>query len=342
MEIVVHNLNYTLMITTFVFVTMMFVDYIEVLTQGKMSKIIKGSYFRQYVITSALAATPGCLGAFMNVSFYVHGLLTFGAIVGSMIATSGDEAFVMLALFPKQALILFGILFILGIIFAFLIDKIAPILKIKPCQVCHLSELHLEKECKILNLGGIIEHFRKITFVRFLLLVIFLIVIFGCLGGIIGSGDSNWERVTFIFLLALAIFIIITVPEHYLEEHIWTHIFKRHLWRVFLWTFFALLVIDVGLKFWDLEVFTKTHLVWVLLIASLVGLIPESGPHLIFVMMFAKGLIPFSVLLASSIVQDGHGMLPLLSSSRKDFLLIKLINFILGLTGGLILYLMGG
>ncbi|MCK4348834.1 MAG: hypothetical protein KAW47_09485, partial [Thermoplasmatales archaeon] len=52
---------------------------------------------------------------------------------------------------------------------------------------------------------------------------------------------------------------------------------------------------------------------WVLLIASLIAIIPEFGPHLVFVTMFAKGLIPFSVLLASSIVQDGHGMLPLLS-----------------------------
>jgi len=342
MEIIVHSLNQTLMITAFVFVMMMLVDYIEILTQGKMSKMLKGSYFRQYVITCALASIPGCLGAFMNVSFYMHGLLTFGAIVGSMIAVSGDEAFVMLFLFPKQALILFGILFILGIISAFLIDKIAPILKINPSQVCHLSELHLEKECKILDLGGVIEHFRKITFVRFLLIVIFLIIIFGFVRGIIGSEDGNWERVTSIFLVVLAIFIIITVPDHYLEEHIWTHIFKRHLWRVFLWTFFALLVVEVGLKFWDLEAFTKSHIVWVLLIASLVGIIPESGPHLIFVMMFAKGVIPFSILLASSIVQDGHGMLPLLSYTRKDFLLIKLINFLLGLTCGLILYMIGG
>lgn len=154
MEILTHNLKHALMITTFVFVMMMLVDYIEVLTQGKMSAAIKGSYWRQYVIASALAATPGCLGAFMNVSFYVHGLLTFGAITGSMIATSGDEAFVMLAMFPKQAFILFGILFILGILSAWAIDKIAPILRIKPSKICELSELHLEEEgCKILISG---------------------------------------------------------------------------------------------------------------------------------------------------------------------------------------------
>lgn len=61
----------------------------------------------------------------------------------------------------------------------------------------------------------------------------------------------------------------------------------------------------------------------------------------VFVMMYAQGLVPFSVLLASSIVQDGHGMLPLLSYTVKDSLLIKLVNLVIGLTVGIILYSLG-
>ena len=86
-----------IMITIFVFTMMLLVDYINVITKGKMQKKVKGGIGRQYIIASFLGSTPGCLGAFMNVSFYVHGLITFGAIVGGMIATCGDEAFVMLA-----------------------------------------------------------------------------------------------------------------------------------------------------------------------------------------------------------------------------------------------------
>lgn len=41
-----------------------------------------------------------------------------------------------------------------------------------------------------------------------------------------------------------------------------------------------------------------------------------------------------SVLLDSSIVQDGHGMLPLLAHSRRSFLGIKLVNFVAGLLVG--------
>jgi hypothetical protein len=74
---------------------------------------------------------------------------------------------------------------------------------------------------------------------------------------------------------------------------------------------------------------------WIVLaVACLIGLIPESGPHLVFVMLFARGEIPFSILLASSIVQDGHGMLPMLAQSRRTFVTVKAINFVVGLAVG--------
>ncbi|HIE03364.1 MAG TPA: selenocysteine protein, partial [Candidatus Latescibacteria bacterium] len=92
---------------------------------------------------------------------------------------------------------------------------------------------------------------------------------------------------------------------------------------------------------WNLEAFVRAHMFWVLLIAALVGVIPESGPHLIFTMMFAKGLIPFSVLLTGSIVQDGHGMLPLLAYTFRDSMIVKLFNLVIGLSIGLILYKTG-
>ena len=171
-----------------------------------------------------------------------------------------------------------------------------------------------------------------------LTLVLFTIAI---LTGILGPAEWNWQRIILITLLPIVIFIATTVPEHYLREHTWDHIVKKHLWRVFLWTFGALLVVDLGLKYWNLESFVQAHMVWVLVIATLVAIIPESGPHLIFVMMFADGLIPISVLLASSIVQDGHGMLPLLSYTLKDSVLIKLFNLAIGLGLGLILYSLG-
>ena len=53
--------------------------------------------------------------------------------------------------------------------------------------------------------------------------------------------------------------------------------------------------------------------------------------------------IPFSVLFTASFVQDGHGMLPMLSYSVKDSLLIKLLNYVFGVFvgGGLYFFVWG-
>ena len=341
MEHLIDIFKHSAMITVFVFVMMMLVDYINVLTSGRMSKVIKGGQLRQYVVACFLGATPGCLGAFMNVTFYVHGLLTLGAIVGGMIATCGDEAFVMLAMFPGKALLIFAILFVLGIISSWIVDKAAQILRIKPCDACQLSDIHIEEECRCLGWREALHHLKKISFARFLLLALLMIFIYGFCTGLIGSLNWDWQRITFISLLTIAIYIVVTVPEHYLEHHIWNHIGKEHLWKIFLWTFGALLIIDMGLRYWDIESFVESHMLWVLLIAVLTAMIPQSGPHFIFVMLFADGLIPFSVLLASSIVQDGHGMLPLLSYTIRDSVLIKLFKVVIGLAVGLILFKAG-
>ncbi len=342
MEILLESLKHSLMITVFVFAMLMLVDYFNVLSRGRMTSAIRGGRFRQYVVASFLGATPGCLGAFMNVSFYVHGLMSFGAIVGGMIATSGDEAFVMLAMFPGKAILLFGILFVSGIVLAWVADRVASILRIEPSQECQLAQVHKEEIGRFFEKDEILGHFRKLSLARFVLMVLLVTFLYGIASGIIGPEDWDWKRVTFIALLSISLSIVVTAPEHYLEEHIWNHIARKHLWRIFLWSFFAILIVDIGFRYWDLQAYVKGHMMWVLLIASLVAVIPESGPHLVFVVMFAKGLIPFSVILASSMIQDGHGMLPLLSYSVRDSVLIKLFNLCFGLIIGAVLYLFEG
>ncbi len=277
----------------------------------------------------------------MNVSFYVHGLLTFGAIVGGMIATSGDEAFVMLALFPTKALFLFALLMVMGIIFGYLADKIALVLKIVPCQECQLQQVHTIDLYKPLDKNELSRSLFSISFQRAVLLLGIVNFLVFLTTGILGPPSWNWEKITLVALIAVAIVIIGSAPDHYIKEHIWLHITKKHLWRVFLWSFFAILFVNIGLEKWNLETFVKTHMAWVLLVSALVGVIPESGPHMIFVIMFAHGHIPFSVLLTSSFVQDGHGMLPLLSYTVKDSILIKLFNLVFGLLVGGIFFVLG-
>ncbi len=277
MELVWHTFVHAIKISLFVFLMMILIDYLNVKTHGHLRELVRGRKWRQYSLSSFLAATPGCLGAFMDVSLYVHGLISFGALTGAMVATSGDEAFVMLAMFPEKAILLFTGLFILGIVLGGVTDALKKLAHISTCEACHLQKYHPQQNSL----------------------------------------------------------------RHYLTVHIWRHIFKKHIIRVFLWTFGALLVVNLGLSYWNLESFVKENVVWIGLISVLVGIIPESGPNLIFITLYAKGLIPISVLIANSIVQDGHGMLPMLSYSVKDSIRIKIFNMTYGVLIGGAIYLFG-
>ena len=88
------------------------------------------------------------------------------------------------------------------------------------------------------------------------------------------------------------------------------------------------------LQYVDIEHWISDNTVLMILLATLVGIIPESGPHMIFVTLFAAGVVPFPVLLASSISQDGHSSIPLLAESRKSFAWAKLINCVVALAAG--------
>jgi hypothetical protein len=93
--------------------------------------------------------------------------------------------------------------------------------------------------------------------------------------------------------------------------------------------------------FLDINSIVENNMIIILLLAVLIGVVPESGPHLVFVTLFAAGTIPFSVLLASSISQDGHGMLPLFAESKKNFISVKIVNMIVAFIVGGIGFFMG-
>lgn len=125
--------------------------------------------------------------------------------------------------------------------------------------------------------------------------------------------------------------------RHFLVEHVYGHIIRKHLLSLFLWLFLTLLALRIADQHIDPQALLPANRLLLVALAALVGLVPESGPHLVFVVLFAKGLIPFSVLAASSVAQDGHGVLPLLAYSVKDAVYVKVFAAAVGLTVGLIL-----
>ncbi len=251
-----------------------------------------------------------------------------------MIATSGDEAFIMLSLFPEKALLLFLLLAIVGFVSGIATDFIAQKYSIKFPLHEHTFEVHENETCPCFSISEIFVHLKNITFPRALLIVIFFILIALQINVFFHEEVLSWINVTLLVTAVFGLFVVTTVPDHFLEKHLWEHVLRKHLFKVFLWTLGTLAAIHFLDSFIEFNSWVESNHWVVLVVAVLIGLVPESGPHIVFVTLFVSGTIPFSILMASSIVQDGHGTIPLLALSKKSFILLKMINLIVGFSIG--------
>lgn len=338
---VFHVLMHALMITGFVFAMMLVIEYFNVQTAGVWQNNLSSSNWKHYFFAAFLGAIPGCLGAFTAVTLFSHRLISFGAIVTTMIATSGDEAFVMFAMFPDKALVLTIIIFVIGVLSGFIVDKFKIGDKIKDIFKENALPIHEQEKCNCFPKNGIFNELLNPTIHRIVLLVIVGTLLIAVASGLIAGEAQMWMRVTIILVISISLFVVATVPEHFLKKHLWDHIVKVHILKIFLWTFGTLLVVHLLMNYLDVNSLIADNLYLVLIVAVLLGIIPESGPHLVFVTLFASGAIPFSILMASSISQDGHGMLPLLAESKKGFLAVKLVNVIIAIIFGYMGFVIG-
>jgi hypothetical protein len=151
----------------------------------------------------------------------------------------------------------------------------------------------------------------------------------------VGPPAWNWICVTILALPTLAFTVVFIAPEHFLEAHLYRHVARKHVPRIFAWTLGALFVMAwIKVQGGPLQGWILGHPGWSVLAVALIGILPESGPHMIFVASYTQGLMPLSALVAFSVVQDGHGMPPLLAQSWREFLRVKVITFIAGMLLG--------
>ncbi len=336
LEILTQSSKQAFIITSLVMMMMLLVEYINVQTKALLTASLNEKPIGQIIIGAFFGITPGCLGAYTMVSLYIHRAIGLAALVTTMIATSGDEAFIMFSMIPKAAIKLHIIIFIISILSGIAVyyafkNKNYFTKRNEPLPYHN----KIKEQCVCFKKEMIIPQLKNMSFTRFLLLFIGFTFLILLLSSSIGPQEWNWKKWIFFSGIIFSLFIFFTTPDHFIEEHIWNHIFKKHLFKIFIWTFGTLLILHSLEKYIDIHNWVQQNVWIILIIAILIGIIPESGPHLVFVTLFAQGSIPFAILLANSIVQDGHGMLPLLAESRTDFLKVKGINIIVGLITGI-------
>ena len=427
LHILTDALRNSILITGLVVVMMMMIESLNIESKGMFFKGLRKTKTGQVIIGALLGSIPGCMGGFATVSLYTHRMLSFGALVAMMVASSGDESFIMLAMIPEQALILFAILFVLAIVVGIIVDKIYDRKHAKECHKHHHEDCGVQTDCEGFELHehacehdseachhtvtsseassntvtsseakGRVEKSRHYGWKRIIMFCGLAIFIAALATGQLGHDhaghaghnhdghshiehadhnhadhvghshtdacaceqhhadtslrgikdaaaipshtinllNEDWMNVLFAGLSVIILFVLIFASDHFVEDHLWKHIICKHLPTIFAWTFGVLLVLGITLQYIDIDHWISSNTALMILLATLVGIIPESGPHMIFVTLFATGVVPFPVLLASSISQDGHASIPLLAESKKSFLWAKLVNCAVALLAG--------
>ncbi|MBD3298931.1 MAG: hypothetical protein GF341_09770 [candidate division Zixibacteria bacterium] len=335
-EQIIDVLRKTVMITGFVAVMMIVIEYGNVCTSGRWRQWLSRRGPTQYLIAAVLGVLPGCLGVFAVVSLFSHGIVSLGALVAAMIATSGDEAFVMLAVIPADALRLAAILLPFGVIVGITVDAVRRRVPVQGIEPCDQLEVHEVDECTHFNRSQIVQQWKDCTLGRGVLCIGLAALLVLYVSGTVGPESWGWLRISLVSVTVFVLIVSATVPDHFLDTHLWEHVVKSHVPKIFLWTFVALLISTWVATLVQMDTIVDYSRILIIVAACLIGIIPESGPHLVIVMLYADGILPFSALLANSIVQDGHGMLPLLAQSRRTFVAVKTVNVACGLAAGLL------
>jgi len=373
----------TLMITSFVIVVMLLIEFINVISGGRIISIVNKSKTVQIIAGTLLGLIPGCMGTFTAVSLYTHRVFSFGALLAAMIATTGDEAYFMIAFMPEQTIYLFAILVVLAIAAGFIADKV---LKNRNFAESKKFAFELHNHDHVETPGKSFS-FKNFSFLptRMIIVLIIVAVITLAFTGVIGHSHSDslifslpklnstekvqlsevepadvhehdheadhdvqaedhsahshetgpdWVKITILISSFFALIVVLFSTDHFIKTHLWQHLIKKHLPKILFWVALTLIAISFLLKYAEFGDWIYNNLFIVLCIALLVGVIPQSGPNLVFVILFIQGTIPFSILLANSIVQNGHGPLPLLAESKKSFFIYKSILVVLGLIAG--------
>ncbi|MDR1226132.1 MAG: putative manganese transporter [Prevotellaceae bacterium] len=349
LEEIADILRNTALITCLVMTMLLLIEYINVTTRTSGLDRLRKSKFGQVLVATLLGVIPGCLGGFASVSLFTHGVVNFGALAASMISTMGDEAFVMFASFPLQALLLQGMLVILALVVGYAINLVVkqfPAPFAHHHLAIHAADEHHHEE-KVSSRWR--DNLKHISFQRALLIGGLGLFIIAALSGTLEHAHEHgrayshahhaknflfserWLNLLFSAVAIAVLIIIIRVNEHFLEQHLWEHVIKKHFTKIFLWTLGALVVIAFINHYIEAQDWVKDNLLYMYLAAILIGLIPASGSHLVFVLMFAHGNIPFSVLLVNTIMQDGHAGIPLLAESKRGFIYMKAIKIVIAL-----------
>ena len=310
-------------VSTFVGATLLVFVLLEKKNFNLQSYIQKNQQL-EIPISAFLGAIPGCGGAIMVMSLFTRGVVSFGAVLATLISTMGDAAFLLLATKPQAALIILPVTFCTGIVSGYIV---------KP-----FTKNFLQKK---INRDFLITELPKNKTSNKFYLIWFFFLIPGLALGIMNALNietsylvSDIDIIQLIsFLLALyCVFLWVLNPltdiqmasihENSFRKVVDTTCFVT-VWVIISFVIYELINISTqGAIFESLKYFGP----FIPLMAIIIGFIPGCGPQIMITSMYVSGQLPMSAQIGNSISNDGDALFPAIAISAKAAIIATLYS----------------
>ena len=317
--------NAYLSVSVFVAITLFIFLYFERSKTYSLSNFFKNNVNLQIPISALLGAIPGCGGAIIVVTQYLQGNITFGCLVAVLTSTMGDAAFLILAKQPMNALLIFSICMIVGIISGFLVNYIMP----NKRASMNVTKINLKL--------GEIQNKYHLSLYKFWL----VIFIPGFFLGILSQFQINLVKIfnfdIYYFLgcsgalLAMFIWAINPFSDKAISVDTSRNIQSKGIDMtnfVTVWVIVGFLVFDIGIYFTgiDFKKLFEVMLPLTPLLAIFIGFIPGCGPQILTATLYLNGYIPFSAEIGNAISNDGDALFPAIAICPKDAILATIYS----------------
>ena len=317
--------NAYLSVSVFVAITLFVFLYFEKSKTYSLSKLFKNNVNLQIPIAGFLGAIPGCGGAIIVVTQYLQGNITFGCLVAVLTSTMGDAAFLILAKQPMNALLIFSICMIVGIISGFLVNYIMP----NKRASMNVTKINLKL--------GEIQNKYHLSLYKFWL----VIFIPGFFLGILSQFQINLVKILnfdiyYFFgysgaLLAMFIWAINPFSDKAISLDTSRNIQSKGIDMtnfVTVWVIVGFLVFDIGIYFTgiDFKKIFEVMLPLTPLVAIFIGFVPGCGPQILTATLYLNGYIPFSAEIGNAISNDGDALFPAIAICPKDAILATIYS----------------
>ncbi|MDX2320145.1 MAG: putative manganese transporter [Moritella sp.] len=300
-----------------------------------LSNLIRSNSRYQVLFAAAMGALPGCGGAIVIITQYVSGRVSFGAVVAVLTATMGDAAFLLLAAQPMTGLFIITIGCIVGLITGLIIDAIHGPDFLRPKLAKQLLAQGVEQ-------GAVQDDSKPVSalglklqglFWQWLIIPASIIAVMGSLQididalFSITAGSVNLLG-AFLVLIAMLLWAMsreVTDYESAVSEDPKTNInnlFQRIAqdtnfvtsWVIGAFLLFELTMHWTGL---DLAIIFQNWMIFVPLLAVMIGLLPGCGPQILVTGLYLSGSIPLSAQLGNALSNDGDALFPAIALAPK-------------------------